>query len=65
MGGGSYCHDDNGNAALFAIPIGNGEGDAFTLFVNPDDDKLPCPGFPGDTGGINLEKMNFGRQVLF
>ena len=64
MGSSSHLHEDNGNGALFPVPVGDGKGDAFTFFVNPDDNELSRLSLLGYIGCSNLEKVSVRYQVF-
>ena len=49
--------DDDGDGALFRVVGVDGNGDAFALFVHPEDDELSRLGLLGDQRGLDLVLM--------
>ena len=56
--------DDDGDGALFRVVGVDGNGDAFALFVHPEDDELSRLGLLGDQRGLNLIQGDGGAQSL-
>ena len=53
QGGGAYQLEYDGNGTGFAVIAGDGEGDAFSLLVHTEDDKLAGLGAAGYQGGLH------------
>jgi len=64
---GTFAHllEDEGDGALLAVEIGDGQGDAFPLLNHTHDDKLAGLSLAGDQRGINHHQLVHGSQFFF
>ena len=57
--------DDDGDGALFRVVGVDGNGDAFALFVHPEDDELSRLGLLGDQRSLDLIQGDGGAKGFF
>ena len=56
---------NDGNRALFAVIVGNGERDSFARIVNTENDELTGKCFFCNKGSLDLHERNGRIQIFF
>ena len=65
LGGGAHGLDNDGNGALFAVIVVDGDGDALAVFIHPQDDELAGLCLPGNHRSLDLIQDHGGFQRFF
>ena len=65
LGGGPHDLEDDGDGALLPVKVGDGQGDALPVLVDPEDDELARLRLFGDEGGVDDHPGDGGVQRLF
>ena len=63
-GGADRLHDD-GNGALLTVEVVDGDGDAFTVFIDAQDDELAGLGLLGHHRRLDLVEGHGGLECFF
>ncbi len=63
-GGADFLHHD-GEQPVFAVVVGDGDGDPLTALAHPEDHELAGLGRPGDQRCIDAVQAGDGRQLPF